>query len=155
MVARVAAERVEAVDRDAAAHHVEVGRGVAERGGAVRRVDRDPGVALLRGLGDRAEALELLAHERRVLVSRREVGPHARELHPLVGGDRVDQRGDLARIAQAEPPHARVVLHVDARGNTQLCRDRAQELARGVTPDRDLGPGSERLGRSPRPRPSP
>ena len=104
------------------------------------------GMALLGGLGDGAEALELLAHERLVLVvSRREVRPHPGELHPLVGRDRVDQRGNLGGVAQAEPSHARVVLHVDSRDHTQLLRDGAQELARRIPPYRDLGLRSEGL----------
>ena len=45
------------------------------------------------GLRNRAETLELLVHERLVVVGGREVGPDPGELHPLVGGDCVDQRG--------------------------------------------------------------
>src|SRR6202012_4102527 len=55
--ARVALERVQAVDRDAAAGHVEVGALRAEDGGAVGGVDDDAGELGADRGGDRPEAV--------------------------------------------------------------------------------------------------
>ena len=93
---RVGVEGIQPIDGDAAAHHVEVGGGVAQRGGAVGRVHEHPGMALLDLADPFAEAPQLLAGRRK----------------PRRASRRVKHGARLARVARAQPAHAGVELYV-------------------------------------------
>ena len=101
---RIASERGEPVERDAAADGVEARLGDRERGCAVRDVSGRAGEAL----GDGGECVELSPGERRiVLVGGGEVA------HDPGHAAGVDLRGLLGR--HAEPAHAGVHLDVDGK----------------------------------------
>ncbi len=111
----------------------------AQRGGAVGGVERDAGVAVTDRLGDLAEAIELLAEERVVvLVGGGEVGPHARQLDPLVDVSRVGEPDHGERLARAEAAHAGVVLDVHPGPEAEHPGALGELLEELRAPDREL-----------------
>ncbi len=115
---RVLAERIDAVDRDAAARHVEMGRLAAQRRRAVRGVGDAAGVRALDVLRERAKPLELGVEEVGLgLVRGGEVRHHAGQLeasskHPPA--PRAARAASGSERPQA--PHPGVELHVHPRG---------------------------------------
>ncbi len=98
-------ERVHAVDRDPAADQVEPCGGLPQRRGGVRGVAHDA-----KRVGPRQKALELLGHERGIVVGGGEMGHRPCQPFARGGGD----PRCLFGIARAEPAHPGVQLDVDA-----------------------------------------
>ena len=138
-------ERVEPVDRDPAAHHVEVGIRAAQRRGAVGRMEAERGVLGTHGAGEVHEPLELLVEVPRArLVRRREVRPEPRELDGGLIRGTAKQLGHHPGVALAEAPHPGVVLHVDPRRDAQRAGPRRDGLEEAGVPHGDLRAGLER-----------
>ena len=108
-------ERVEAVDRDARAHEVEVAVDVAQQRGGVRGVQDQARVALAQRGSPCGEALELLAEEVVAeLVGGGEVGHRGHQLDARLRGGRLRHARGLLRVTRPQPSHPGVELDVHA-----------------------------------------
>src|SRR5436190_9851542 len=139
-------KRVEPVDGDAAADHVEVGGPIAQRRGAVRRVDGAARADLAGPIGEWYADLELLPHEGVArLFRRREMRPGAGDLDAIVCRAHASQLDQRVRITLAKAAHAAVELEVNPGPPPELRRGPRAGLAKALPPDRDVRAGGERL----------
>ena len=136
----ILAERVQAVDRDPGAHEIEVRRRVAQRAGAVGRVDDERRVRLAQRPDPCGEARELLVHERvAAVVGGREVRHRAGEAHAGRACGQLGHGGRLGGVARAEAAHPGVEL--DVHGAAPARRDGRDEA---LVPRDDVGARRER-----------
>ena len=137
----VLAERIEAVEGDPAAGHVEPGPSRAQQCGAVLRVRGNRAVLLAQRLEPGREAVELLLEEARVgLVGGREVGHHARKLERIGREDTRDEPVRERAVAGAQTAHPSVELDVYPAASLL-----AHPVEQSIGPGDHLGAGGERL----------
>ena len=118
---RILLEGVEAVDRNAAAHHVEVARGVAQRGRAVGGVQDERRARGLQRQGPRLEAREL--------EPALELSSYVSAVKPIATGE---SAGYGRRFVAEQPTHTATIPIGYGDGVRRALTNNADVLVRGA-----------------------